>query len=375
MTKSLCIASYIVGIMVCFGLNLAHSEELGFGYTKRGEEIHFDNGRLQLMTSTRVDRPSPENVKGFSRALGRNITVSQTLDVASFEVLSEEYSRDKNRVFYKWISPGRFLLVELTEADVASFKPINFTYAVDKNSIWYQDRAIKESDPNTLTLISNRIVKDAKRVYISGEPQGHLDTKSFRHLGSAYFVDTNGVYWGNKPVVEADPNSFRVLGESFVAVDDQNVYRSGERQPHLDAGACKLILHDPYGYQVLSDKNGVYLNQFKFLHADPKDFKMIDNISARGGQYIFLVDRWHVTPVTVYKENDRLIASTVFYEKKTSVPLALVKAEVVGEKLKDVTLSPPPGETTVGAVPDWQLGIFQRADLVERMKKAGELLK
>jgi len=40
-----------------------------------------------------------------------------------------------------------------------------------------------------------------------------------------------------------------------------------------------------------------------------------------------------------------------------------------------VTLSPPPGETTVGAVPDWQLGIFQRADLVERMKKAGELLK
>ena len=166
-----------------------------------------------------------------------------------------------------------------------------------------------------------------------------------------------------------------MLGDSFVAVDRSSVYRSGQLQSHLDAGTCKLILYDHYGYQVVSDKNGVYLNNLKFLHADPNDFAMIDKVTARGAQYVFLIDTWHCTPVTVYKENERLITSTVLYEKGTANALALITAEVAGQKLKNMTLLEPPGEAAARKVPDWQIDIFQRDDMIKRMKDAGNLLK
>lgn len=351
------------------------AQDLGFGYARRGAEIHFEGGGTNANGTTRIDMPSQENVEGFTRALGRAVHVCGSLDALSFEALSEEYSRDKNMVYYKWISPGRFLVVELPGADVATFRPINFAYAIDENSIWHLDRAIPNSYPTTATLIDSQTIKDSKRVYISGEPQPHLDAETFRHVGSAYHVDANGVYWGSELIAKADPSTFRVLGDSFIAVDRSTVYRSGEPQPHLDASTCKLVLDDPYGYQVISDDNGVYLNNLRFLHADPTDFTMIDEVTGRGGNHTFLVDRWHCTPITVYRENGRLIAETVLYAKGTTHALARIKAEVTADGLKDVSLSPPPGQTAAAEVPDWQIDIFQRADMIERMKQAGELLK
>lgn len=355
----------------------AADEDLGFGYVRRGDHIHFiSDAKTGTGTEgTRIDRPSQENIDGFSRALSHKIKVCQSPDAASFKPLSEEYSRDKNTVYYKWISPGRFLLVELPQADVTTFKPINFAHAVDKNSIFYLDLPIPNSDPATAKLISNRIVKDSERVYISGEPQAHLDAETFRSVGSAYYIDANGVYWGSDPVAKADPATFRVLGGSFVAVDRRSVYRSGQLQPHLDAGTCKLILHDPYGYQVVSDKNGVYLNNLKFLHAHPDDFAMVDKLTGRGEKLVFLVDTWHSTPVTVYREDSRLVAETVLYAKGTTNALAIVKAEVASDELRDITLSAPPGDAAARKVPEWQIDIFQRADMIKRMKAAGELLK
>jgi len=125
---------------------------------------------------------------------------------------------------------------------------------------------------------------------------------------------------------------------------------------------------------VISDKNGVYLNKLKFLHAEPNDFKMIDNLTGRGGKCVFIVDTWHSTPVTVYLEEDRLFTETVLYEKGTANALAIVKADVSGDKLENITFSPPPGKASASPVPDWQIRIFQRPDLVSRMKAAREIL-
>lgn len=351
------------------------AQDLGFGYVRRGEQIHFEGGGKTGIDSTRLDQPSRQNLDGFSRALGRTPGVCRALDGASFEPLSEEYSRDRNMVYYKWISPDRFLVVELPQADVASFKVINFAHAIDKNTIWYLDRPIRHSDPATVRLINNRIVKDSKHVYISGEPQLHLDAETFRHLGSAYYIDVNGVYWGSDLIAKADPSTFRVLGGSFVAVDETSVYRSGQHQPNLDARTCQLILHDPYGYQIVSDKNGVYLNSLRFLHADPNDFAMVDNLTGRGGKRVFLVDQLHGMPVTVYREEGRLVAETILYAKGTTNALALIKADLVGDEPTGITLSAPPGEARVARVPEWQIDVFQRPDLVKRMKQAGQLLK
>lgn len=347
--------------------------DLGFGYVERGGHIHFLGGGRTggLLNSTRIDKPSKANAVGFRSALSRPLTLCDSPDVPTFEALSEEYTRDKNRVYYKWVSPGRFLVVELPQADAASFKPLNFAHAVDKNVIWYLDQPIPDSLPEHAILISNRIVKDTKHVYASGKPQAHLDAESFHAIGSDYYKDVNTVYWGTEEVKGADSASFKVLGDSFVAVDKISVYRSGQSLPGIDPASCKFILDDPYGYQVISDKNGVYLNGLKFLHADPANFAMIDARTGHGGKYVFLIDTYHSTPVTLYREKGSLLCETILYDRKTDKALSTIKAEVGKDLLENITLSPVPGAPPL---PDWQVDLFKREDLVRQMNKAGKHL-
>lgn len=169
--------------------------------------------------------------------------------------------------------------------------------------------------------------------------------------------------------------TFEVLGGSFVGKDRNMVYRSGQRLPHIDPATCKFILHNPYGYQVISDRNGVYLNKLKFLHANAKTFRMIDKRTGRDDRHVFLVDTWHSTPVTVYKTGELLVAETVLYEKGTTNALATVKAELTDGKVKSLALSPPPSEALTHPVPDWQIDIFQRPDMIKLMVASGDLLE
>jgi hypothetical protein len=363
----------LTGAGVLHADDLPSKEHLGSGYVRRGEEIHF-LGAGGTASNTRIDRPSDADAKGFGQSLQRTLRPCRSVHAPSFVPLSEEYSHDDNMVFYKWISLGRFLLVELAEADVASFKVVNFAHATDVNSIWYEDRPIVGSDPATAELIDNRIIKDAGRVYVSGVPQPHLDAPTFRHVGSGYFLDANGVFWGSEPVHGADPASFKVLGDSFVAADARNVYRSGQIQPHLDAETIRLIVHNPYGYQVVSDRNGVYVNNLRFLHADPKDFTMVGPRTGRGGAHIFLVDRDYNTPVTLFRENEQLVVETIMYATGTVHEIAIVKAVVGKDALHNVTVLPPPGKLKAGAVPPWQIEILKRPDMIERMNTEGAAL-
>jgi hypothetical protein len=56
----------------------------------------------------RIDQAGPETLDGFQRTLGRWLVLANDVDAASFVALSPEYSKDKNTVYHKWISPGRF---------------------------------------------------------------------------------------------------------------------------------------------------------------------------------------------------------------------------------------------------------------------------
>ena len=345
-----------------------NDKALKHGYTRQGDFI--------FLKGERIDQAGKKDIDQFSRAAGRKLILCSDVDAASFQVLSEEYTKDKNKVYYKWISPGRFWVVELPEADAATFESVGFNLARDKNHVWWYGAVQRGVDATTVKVVNDGFVwKDAQNVWYQHQQIVGANSKTFRHAGSGYYIDANGAYWGGDLIVGADPATFKVLGNSFVAVDRSSVYRSGQRQPHLDAGTCKFILHDPYGYQVISDKNGVYLNNLKILHAVPDDFAMIDRLTGRGGKYVFLVDTWHCTPVTVYREDDRLITETVLYEKGTTNALAVIKAEIASQKLKNMTLSGPTGEASAHQVPKWQIDIFQRADMIKRMNRVSKLLE
>ena len=342
-------------------------EPLGNGYSRTGNHIYFDGKR--------IDQVGGQQIRKFSESIGRPLTLCREVDSESFVDLSEEYTKDKNMVYYKWISLRRFWVVEMPDADPSSFELLDRNLARDRNYVWTMDTPVSGADPDTAEVLHpNFVWKDQHQVYYQGRAITNADPKSFQHLGSSYYKDANAVYWCSTALEDGDPTTFEILPDSVFGKDKNQVYRSGEPLPYLDPTTCKLLHHDEYGYEVLSDKNGVYLNRLKFLYADPNNFEMIDNLTGRGGDYVFLIDRSHSTPVTVHQEGEKLIATTVMYNKSTATPLAIVKAEVSGETLTNVHFSPPLGESEQATVPDWQVVNFQRPDLVKRMNTAAKYL-
>lgn len=347
---------------------------LGHGYVRDGDHIRFEGGGTTGENGgTRIDAPSQNVINGFQHALERRIPLCTDLDAESFVPLSEEYSRDRNRVYYKWISPGRFLVIELPDADPESFQVLSSVYAKDANTVWYMDQPVARSDPATFVIVENRTGKDRNHVYVSGRRVRHLHAATYRHLASGYNADKNGIYWGVEPVRGADIATFQVLGDSFIAKDADTVYRSGEAIEGFDAPTTRLLLHDPYGYQILSDRNGVYLNRFRFLHADPNDFVVRDNRSAVGGGHLFVVDTYHSTPVTVFRENGALVVETILFDRPTGRPLAIARADLTERGMENTRLSPPPGAATPAPVPAWLLQVFEREDLAATLREKAEL--
>lgn len=347
---------------------------LGHGYTRHGEDIYFDGGGTTGPDGeTRIDAPSKENVEGFEKSLGRKLTLCTELDGATFVPLSEEYSRDRDRVYYKWISPGRFLVIELPDADAASFEVLSGVFAKDANTVWYVDQPLARSDPASFVVVDHRMGKDQNHVYFAGRRVRHLHAPTFRHLASGYFADQNGVYWGVDRVRGADPATFEVLGNSFIGKDADSVFRSGERMEGFDTATVELLLHDTYGYQILSDRNGVYVNGLEFLHAQPGNFVVRDNLSAVGGRFLFVVDTYHSTPVTVFREDGGLVVETVMYDRQSRKALGVVRADLTDRGMERVTVSPVPGAGVEPSVPGWQIEVFERPDLAELLRQKADL--
>jgi hypothetical protein len=358
---------------------LATDADLGHGYVRRDGAIHFIGGGTTGTgaDATRIDMPSPMLLKKVVDSQFGSFKTTEGLDVASFEALSEEYTRDKDRVYHKVISPGVFLVIVLPEADPASFEVLASNLARDRKHVWYYERSQPGADPSTLEVVNERfaVFKDKDSVHYQSERIAGADPASFRHLGSGYYRDKNRVYWGPEPVPDTDPATFKVLGDSFVAKDKHSVYRSGGRLADLDVATTELILHNHSGYQILSDKNGIHLNAWTFPRSKPGNAEVIDEFTVKVGDLIHTVSMYQFTPVTVFREDGKLRAEAPCYEPGTYKLLGMITAEVTGEGLKDIRTVPLPGHGQAPTAPDWQLRAFERPDLVQRMIGAGKLLK
>jgi hypothetical protein len=81
-----------------------------------------------LISSVSI-RPGKKISIGLPSPLVLKLSQCADVDAASFKALSEEYTKDKNKVYYKWISSGRFWVVELPLADAKSFEVIGSNLA------------------------------------------------------------------------------------------------------------------------------------------------------------------------------------------------------------------------------------------------------
>jgi hypothetical protein len=352
--------------------------DLGHGYVRRDGAIHFIGGGATGTgaDATRIDTPSPQVLKGFMDIDFGPFKTCEGLDVASFEALSEEYARDKDRVYHKVISTGVFLVIQLPEADPASFEVLASNVARDKNHVWYYERTLPGVDSATFELVDGGMVfKDKDSVHYQHERIAGADPGSFKHLGSGYYADKSRVYWCDKPIADADPVTFRVLGDSFIAKDGSRVYRSGQHMSGFDVASLELILHNEAGYQICSDKNGIHVNKLTFPRSKPGDVEVIDDLTVKADDLVLLVENSRFNPVTVFRQDGKLMAETPAYDFASGKTLGTIAAEVTDEGLKDIKIEPLPGSSKAPAVPDWQVDILKNPQLITRMIEAGKRIK
>jgi hypothetical protein len=69
------------------------------------------------------------------------------------------------------------------------------------------------------------------------------------------------------------------------------------------------------------------------------------------------------------------MAETPAYEPGNDKVNGIISAEVATDGLKNIRISPLPGEDRAPSVPDWQLRVFKDPHLVRRMIEAGKLIQ
>ncbi|MFN3192816.1 MAG: protein kinase domain-containing protein [Aureliella sp.] len=308
----------------------ASSEVLGKGYVRQGDFIYFEDQR--------IDRAGKEDIDQFAKFTGLDLKLASNVDAASFKALSEEYTKDRNQVYYKWISPGRFWVVELPQADVSSFEVLGFNLAKDREKVWWYGKPLPEIDPATVRVVNDGFVwKDANHVWYQLEQIPNADAASFRHLGQAFYRDRERVYWSSKNLDDADPDTFRTFGDDLpYGADRTHVWKAAQQLRGLDGASFEAVHQSIY-----KDKNGVYANGYPIEKADPKTFRKVADLDqhqsalfADGNNfYVHVPYRGETYKVTVLNDSLRVkrqlwAPGTPKHRTRSVGPVAIASAEL-----------------------------------------------
>ena len=245
------------------------TEVLGHGYSRKGEFIYFKEQR--------IDQAGKDDIRKFAAFTELELSQGVDVDAASFKALSVEYTKDKNNVYYKWSSPGRYWIAALPKADVASFESVGFNLAKDAMHVWWYGKPLQGVDPGTLELVKDGFVwKDATSVWYQTTEISGADAKTFRHLGQAFYRDANRVYWSSTPLDGADVDTFRTFGDdSPYAADRSSVWFGESKVTGYDAATFQ-----PIHQSILKDKDGVYAGGNLIENADSKSFRKVVDLDT-----------------------------------------------------------------------------------------------
>lgn len=147
------------------------------------------------------------------------------------------YARDRNHVWFE----GQRMAV----ADVASFEVQSYGYARDKTTGYYMRRPVPGSDGRTFTNVGNAWAKDATHVWwsdvtLESQPPGAVinrlaegaDPATFEALDGGYGKDKARVWFQGNLVEGADPASFVVEpggSNPGDARDKNGFFQSGQK--------------------------------------------------------------------------------------------------------------------------------------------------
>ena len=125
------------------------------------------------------------------------------------------------------------------EADIASFKVLSEEYAKDKNQVYY--RGVKQTHVDAQSFsVAQSIPKDKSHVYSNND------------AGYPYKLEI---------IVDADPQSFTYLYNSFKWGKDKQYYFMNSKKIQVDYNSFKII-----NLNLYYDKDSIYIEHFEGIY-------------------------------------------------------------------------------------------------------------
>jgi hypothetical protein len=161
-------------------------------------------------------------------------------DPKTFEILGNEYSKDKNGVYFKTrkiigADPSTFTVFTVPKLSPGKGAYVIYSYAKDKNAVYYTTEytteIVPDADPETFTPVSDRDVyvynygKDKNFVYYQITKIPGVDPKTVIVLFqpkyaqcnslTGYIKDSAHVFYNESMASGADSSTFEVLGGGY----------------------------------------------------------------------------------------------------------------------------------------------------------------
>lgn len=159
-----------------------------------------NDGKIYIKTRT-LRRPPEEYGPDFYREV-------PVVDVESYvRMAGGYYAKDKFNVYRYWgTTDGEFIAV-IEEADVKTFSVISFQFGRDKNLVFYNGNIVEGIDVNSLVILcdnpssnffsSYSLIKDSKSVYYKKWKIETIDVESFECIcedSTIIYQDKDWIY-------------------------------------------------------------------------------------------------------------------------------------------------------------------------------------
>ena len=212
-------------------------------------------------------------------------------DLDTFEILDDEYSKDKHNIYYGGVT--------LSDVDMDTFQIImpNY-YAKDKNSVYSGHKKIKGANPKTIKVLNIAYVKDDKTVFSNFSFSNTLknaDVNSFEALGQYYGKDKNNVYLMGEKIKKADVKTFQVISEEFFnhySKDKNNVYL----ETYIIEGA------NPETFEIIKEKPSYSKDKKHLYYSGKKIDEIKDNLKIMSAGVLDIIKNGN----RIYANGNRL---------------------------------------------------------------------
>lgn len=228
----------------------------------------------------------------------RELRIIEGADADTFQILSANFAKDKNSVFYK----GR----TINQADAPTFAAFGETcFAKDKHRAFYCDNPIQGADTRTFAAINDNYAKDHSHVFHYYGFDDHIvpgaDISTFRTFGAnpGYGADRLMAYYEGQPIIGADVATFAPIAGTYLYSKDKSRIYCKSVVSDFDYSSFRSIGSGVYG----TDIAGVYdlvttcapKEDLKIPGADPNTFEeiLIDQeiFYAKDKNYVYINGR------------------------------------------------------------------------------------